>query len=155
MSFISIDDRDVINNYYADISSKKLTEQLNRLKAENIGCAVTNLGENRYKITLPVVTCNGGNVISYFMIPYMHEFERMDIKHVTSAGADSTDTLQYNISYRLNTHWMLLSDDVATHSDIIDEFQKVFLERSQYRIISNSVITNTLTVSIYVRVTGL
>jgi len=157
MGIIDIDDRDVINNnYYTITTPEQLKTWLGQIKAENSLSRVNNLGEGRFKLDLPVIICTAGDVTAYFQIPFMHVFEKMEIKHVNSADVNSTTVLSYYIEHKQNPNlWMrFLAVDNSIGSDIIDEYANFRHERGQYRLITNSTNTDKLYVAIYIKVTG-
>ena len=156
IGLIHIDDRDVINNYYAQADPKTLQRYLNSLKSENKTANVSNLGEGRFKIDLPGITCTGADVTTLFQIPFMHVFEKLEIKHVNSAYADSIDAMSYSVSHRMNPNlWLIVLTVIdSVSSDIIDEYANFRHERGQYKIISNSTNTDIILMSVYIRYTG-
>lgn len=156
MGIIDIDDRDVINNFYEGVSPEKLKGWLGSLKAENALSRVNNLGEGRYKLDLPVITCTAGDVTVFFQIPFMHVFEKMEIKHVNSANVNSTTPLTYYIEHKQNPNlWMrFLAVDSSVGSDIVDEYANFRHERGQYKLITNTTNTDKLYIAIYIKVTG-
>ena len=156
MALINIDDRDTIHQYYTGQPGKSWKVYQDRLKAENMQARVTTLGAGRFKIDLPVITCTGSNVTTWFTIPFMHSLEKMELKHVDSAGADSTDVVTYSIS--VNQHPNLsrtifqIVDSIA--SDITDEYTNYYFEAGQYKLVFNSTNTDKLYVSITFQYTG-
>ena len=155
MGIIDIDDRDVINNFYAQADPKTLQRYLNSLKSENKTANVINLGEGRFKIDLPGITCTGSDVTTLFQIPFMHVLEKLEIKHVDSVYADSVDALTYSLFHRMLNLWLLLySINDTFASDIIDEYVGYYHERGQYKLSSNSTNTNIILISVYIRYTG-
>ena len=154
MGLIDIDDRDVINNFYASSSPERLKLYQDRLKAENNQSKVSNLGGKRYKLDLPVVTCTGGDVLTYFQVPFMNMLERIEIKHVDSLNSDSNDLLSYSISHKqFPNFWMIIFNiENIIYPDIIDEYQNYY-ESGQYKIISNSTNTDKLYISVYIKIT--
>jgi len=162
MGLIDIDDRDVIN-YYGNTSGEapepvgdKFKEWLGILKGEMPTSVINHLGAGRYKIDMPVVTCTGSDVTTVFNVPFMHKFQKMDIKHVDAAKADSNNPLDYTVSHRHHPNlWLMLldiTDSIA--SDIIDEYIDYNMDRGEYRIVSDSTNTELLYISVYIRLTG-
>ena len=156
MGIIDIDDRDVINNYYAQADPKTLQRYLNSLKSENKTANIVNLGEGRFKIDLPAIVCTGADVTTLFQIPFMHVLEKLEIKHVDSVYADSIDALTYSLSHRMNPNqWLIILAIIESlSSNIVDEFVNFRHERGQYKIISNSTNTDIILMSVYLRYTG-
>lgn len=166
MALIDIDDRDTIHNYYrvkedhiADVPAliNIYKDWLLRLKAElPASCIVNHLGSGRYKIDLPTITCTGADVTTIFNIPFMHQINKMEMKHTDSANADSSNLLDYAVSHRHHPNlWLLLLDIVGSPaSDIIDEYIDYYMGRGEYRIVTNSNITELLHVSVYIKIIG-
>ena len=156
MGLINIDDRDV-HNYYGVMNNQvNFKDQLLRLKSNNSTAIVVNLGHGRYKLNLPVVLCTGSSVISRLNIPFMHVFEKVEIKHVNSVDIDSSASLDYLIQHKHHqSYWMtLLSIESSVSSDIIDEYDNFYLERGDYQIISTSLSSDKLLIAVYVLWTG-
>ena len=158
MGLIDIDDRDVYNYYQTNQvgQPQKFKEWLGRLKAELPGSIVNHLGDGIFKIDFPAITCTGVSVTTIFNIPFMHQFQKMEIKHVDSANADSVNLLNYSVSHRHHPNlWMLLLNVInSIASDIIDEYIGYFMDRGNYKLITNSTNTELLHISMYIRVTG-
>ena len=158
MAFIEIDDRDVVNNFtIAAASTKEVFKQwLMELKANNPTAKITTLGEGRYQLVLPVITCTGSDVYTRFNIPYMHQLLRVGTKHTDSNDVDSTDSLAYSLSKRYYPNlWMLLLNiDSSIASDILDEYIDYYMELGEYLITSNSTNTDRLYINIVIKITG-
>lgn len=160
MGFIDIDDRDVFNYYETGIAgtpiAAKFKEWLGRLKAENLTARINNLGGGTFKIDLPVITCTGSDVQTLFNIPFMHIFEKMELKHVDSSDADSTDALTYSVSHQQYPNlWLIFLAVVnSIKADIVDEFVNYRHEQGQYLFITNSTNTDKLYIALYIKVTG-
>ena len=79
MALINVDDRDVVNNFTIAASSTKevFKQWLMELKANNPTAEITTLGEGRYQLVLPVITCTGSDVHTRFNIPHAHQLLRV------------------------------------------------------------------------------
>ena len=162
MGIIDIDDRDVFNYYEVGAecgptpATNKFKEWLGRLKAEIPTAIINHLGAGRYKIDLPSIPCTGAAVTTIINIPFMHQLQKMEIKHVDASNADSTDALDYAVSHRHHPNlWMLLLNVIdSVASDIIDEYIDYFMGRGEYQLVTDSIATDVLYISVYIRITG-
>ena len=156
MGLIDIDDRDVYNYYQVQADPLTFQKYLNSLKSENKTANIVNLGEGRFKLDLPAIVCTGADVTTLFQIPFMHVLEKLEIKHVDAAYADSIDAMTYSLSHRMNPNlWLIVLSVInSISSDIIDEYANFRHERGQYKILSNSTNTDIILMSVYLRYTG-
>ena len=109
-----------------------------------------------YKIDF-TVNCTGSDVESSIIIPFMHEITKLEIKHVTSAGNNSFSELNYSLkkSTPNNLLMELYRFDDCVQSDIYDEYSNFLHERCQYFLTSNSINTDKIYVSFYIKYTGI
>lgn len=154
MSLIHIDDRDTYN--YAAVPLPKFKGWLDALKSENGLSKVTNLGEGRYKLDLPAITCTGVDVDTLFQIPFMHVLEKVEVKHVDISDVDSNDVLSYFLFHKHhpNLWFLFLTVENNVASDSLDDYANFRHERGQYKLTSNTTLTDKLFVAVYVRATG-
>lgn len=157
MALIYIEDNDVTNHYNSfNVSLTKFKEWMDTLKSENNQAKVTNLGEGRYKVDLPVISCTGSDVETLFQIPFMHVLEKVEMKHTDILNANSIDELAYYIYHKQhpNLWFLFVTVEQSIASDILDDYANFVHERGQYKLISNTSATDKLFVAVYIRATG-
>ena len=152
MGLINIDDRDTTNNYYTHNEANHKI-QLDLLKSELKTSRVNHLGYGRFKIDLPVIPCTGSDVEILFNIPFMHELQKMEIKHTDSSDADSIDSFDYSLQKRTQENLLFYIHNITdiVVSDMYDEFVGYYHERCQYRLVSNTTNTDKLYISIFIQ----
>lgn len=158
MGFINIDDRDTHNYFLPSKDEDRITykQWLMELKANNPTAKIIPLGDGRYQLDLPVITCTGLDINTRFNIPHMHQLIRTTIKHADSDDNNSTDNLDYSLSKRLGSNLLvlLLNIEASTASDILDEYIGYYMELGEYLILSKSTNTDRLHINIVIRIIG-
>lgn len=157
MSIISIDDRDVINNYHTNnIVNVDYKEYLARLKIENPLCNILHLGLLQFKIEFPDIECTGLDITTLFNIPFPHQLNLMELKHTDANYIDSTDSFGYSLSHRYNNMWVvLLSINETFAYDILDEYIGYVYNQTQYRLITNSTNLDHVSINIILQIRGI
>lgn len=156
MALINIDDRDVINNFYDNASKQKSKEWLQRLKSELPTSRVNYIHNGLFKIDLPVIISTGSDVEILFNIPFMHELQKMELKHTDTNLVDSNNTLDYSLqkSSLSNTLSYIHQISNVAASDMYDEYSKNYNERCQYLFITNTINTDKLYATFYFLIFG-
>lgn len=157
-----IDDRDTFISQTMGVEGlaaieKKFKEWQTLIKNElPTGSIVSHLGNGRFKIDLPTITCTGAQVETVFNIPFMHQLLKAEMKHTDNANADSSNALDYSLSHRHHHNLWLLLLTVAgsVASDIIDEYIDYYMSRGEYRLLTDSTNTELLHISVYVEFLG-
>jgi hypothetical protein len=129
---------------------------LTGLKAEKTlqEARILYLGDHYFKIDMPKITCTGSDVITRFNIPYAFQFNRIEFKHTDSSNADSSNILTYGLDKKTwnNLVMTYLAVITSSASDIIQEFEDYFFEKGEFVLTTNSINTELLYLTIYIKI---
>lgn len=160
--FDFIDDRDTfisqtLTPEQLEVLDNKFKVWLTMLKNElPANVIVDHLGDGRYRLELPYITCTGADVEQIINIPFMHQLLKMELKHTDNANADANDALTYSLyqRYHANTWAIITIITDSTASDMTDEYVSYYKLRGEYRLLVNTTNTDRAHITFFIRITG-
>ena len=161
---IQIDDRDVyhINNVESvecepEVPIELYKQVTQQLRNEFNTGKVEHLGDGFFHIELAAITCTGGDVTQYCMIPFKHKLHQFIVKHTDSSDVDGADALTYTLRYGLgqikpNLLLTLKSVSASTVTDMIHLFTDFWRSQTRYELKTNTTNTDLLYISLIIEV---